>query len=66
MTSVVPTPSSIQSLMQQAVSDRKISRWDYFQLTSLLLSDPGIDAAARSQVNQLLDEVRSGKIRLTD
>lgn len=66
MTSVVPTPSSLKSLIQKAVSDRTISRWNYFQLTSVLLSDTGISAATRTHANQLLDGVRTGAIRLTD
>ncbi len=66
MVSVIPNQLSIQAVVQRAVRSRQISRQEHLQLTSAMLSNPGMPSTDRSYINRVLDYIRAGKIRLTD
>jgi hypothetical protein len=58
--------TGLQTLVQRAVRDRKLGRQEHLQLTSAMLTDPGMASGDRFQINRLLDYVRAGKIQLVD
>lgn len=66
MVSAAHQQSSIQTLVQQAVTARQLSRREHLKLTSAMLSDASMEASDRFHINRLLDYVRVGKVRLTD
>lgn len=66
MVSATPDPFSIQAIVQRVVRVRQISRREHLQLTSAMLSDPGMASTDRSCINRVLDYIRVGKIRLID
>lgn len=66
MVSITQHQIGIRDLVQQAVNACEISRQDHLQLTSAMLSNPGMAATDRTQINCLLDAIRAGKIRLVD
>lgn len=66
MISAAHEQSGIQSLVQSAVTARQLSRREHLQLTSAILSDPGMPPSDRFHINRLLDYVRAGKVQLID
>jgi len=66
MISVVHEQSSIQSLVQSAVTARELSRREHLKLTSAILSDTSMAPSDRFHINRLLDYVRAGKVQLID
>ena len=66
MVSITQRQTGIRVLVQQAVDAREISRQDHLQLTSAMLSTPGMAPIDRAHINRLLDAIRAGKVRLVD
>lgn len=66
MVSTTPDQFSVQAVVQRAIRVRQISRREHLQLTSAMLSNPGMASTDRSCINRVLDYIRMGKIRLTD
>lgn len=58
--------TSIESLMQQIIANGKLSRRDYMDLTSILLSDPHLSERDRCLINRVLDYVQIGRLKLID
>ncbi|MFE4106702.1 hypothetical protein ACFVKH_10475 [Almyronema epifaneia S1] len=59
-------PSTIAKLIHKVASSGRISRKDYMQLTSMILSITTMTPLERSHINQILDAVQTGKITLID
>lgn len=52
--------------MQQIIANGKLSRRDYMDLTSILLSDPHLSERDRCLINRVLDYVQIGRLKLID
>lgn len=44
----------------------RLRRRDHLALTSAMLCNPGLSVSDRSEINQVLDQVRMGRIELVD
>lgn len=56
----------LETLIQKTLQIRQMSRKDHLQLTSVILSNPGIQPVHRRQINRILDFIRVGQVKLVD
>lgn len=56
--------TNIQPQVEQILAAGKISRQEYLQLTTLMLSDYSITDEDRRQLNRIFDDVQASKIKL--
>lgn len=68
MVSVVPINDhpQIQRLTRHALEQGALTRRDHLWLTSAILGDPTLSATDRSLINQVLDLIRMGRVRLVN
>ncbi|WP_088892104.1 hypothetical protein [Leptolyngbya ohadii] len=65
ITSKKSIPNS-QQLLNQIRAAQKISRQDYFYLTSAILADTSLTVEERRCINRLFDDVQAGRLQLVD
>lgn len=68
---MAPTPQrqlklTIQPLVEQILSEGQLSRQEYLQLTTAILSDYDVTDEQRRQINLIFDEVQTGRLKLLD
>ncbi|MBD2109693.1 MULTISPECIES: hypothetical protein [unclassified Nodosilinea] len=65
MVSSLPAPD-IQLLVSVAIEQGTLSRRDHLSLSTAMLSNPLLTARDRQYINQVFDNIRSGRVRLAD
>ncbi len=57
---------NIQLMVDYVLSQSQLSRQDYIQLTTAILSDYNVTDEERRQINLIFDDVQTGRIKLVD
>ncbi|OZH53317.1 hypothetical protein AFK68_18435 [Hydrocoleum sp. CS-953] len=57
---------TINQMVNRIMTSGKLSRREYLQLTSAILSEKKITDEERHQINQIFDFIQMGKINLID
>ncbi len=57
---------NIQLMVDHVLSQSQLSRQDYIQLTTAILSDYNVTDEERRQINLIFDDVQTGRIKLVD
>ncbi len=60
------TKSGLKHLVDNIAASRQISRSDYLQLTSSLLSDYRMTEEERLQISRIFDHIQTGQLHLID
>jgi hypothetical protein len=60
------TTAGLHHLVENITASRQISRGEYLQLTSSLLSDYRITEEERLQISRIFDHLQTGDLRLID
>jgi len=58
--------SRIQHILDQIQASGRMTRQEHLSLTFTLLAEHRISDAERSQINQILDRIQSGHLKLMD
>ena len=63
-----PTPSNltIEQLIAQILESHQIGRQQHLQLTSAMLGDKNITDESRRQINRILDQIQTGRIKIVE
>ena len=61
-----PSSLNIQQIVDQILSEGQLSRQEYLQLTTAILSDYNVTDEERRQINFIFDEVQAGRLTLVD
>lgn len=61
-----PSSLNIQQIVDQILSGGQLSRQEYLQLTTAILSDYNVTDEERRQINFIFDEVQAGRLTLVD
>jgi hypothetical protein len=59
-----PSTANLQPLLDQIAIAGKLTRQEYMQLATLILSDYSVNEEDRRQINRIFDEVQTGKLKL--
>ncbi len=57
---------NIPLMVDHVLSQNQLSRQDYIQLTTAILSDYSVTDEERRQINLIFDDVQTGRIKLVD
>ena len=55
---------NVQQMVDQILSAGQLSRQDYLNLTTVILSDYNVTDEQRRQINRIFDEVQTGQLKL--
>ncbi|MGG6292848.1 hypothetical protein ACQ4M4_00370 [Leptolyngbya sp. AN02str] len=58
--------SNLINTLERIAAEQQLSRKDHLQLTSALLGSQHITEDLRRKINHILDELRSGRLKLVD
>lgn len=61
-----PSSLNIQPIVDQILSGGQLSRQEYLQLTTAILSDYNVTDEERRQINFIFDEVQASRLTLVD
>ncbi|HEY9798477.1 MAG TPA: hypothetical protein V6D30_22785 [Leptolyngbyaceae cyanobacterium] len=61
-----PSNLNIQPIVDQILLGGQLSRQEYLQLTTAILSDYNVTDEERRQINSIFDEVQTGRLKLVD
>lgn len=56
----------LSAMIDQFISRRTISQYQYRQLSRMVLADGSIDEFERQQINRLHDAIREGFVKVSD
>jgi len=56
----------IKTILGRIVEQRRVTRHEHRQLTSLLLSAHNLSPEERTQINRVFDYLQSGQLKLVD
>lgn len=56
----------MQQVIDRIVLDGKLSRQEYFHLTTTMLSEYHITDEERRQLNRIFDSIQMGQLKFTD
>ncbi|MBW4655612.1 MAG: hypothetical protein KME20_21625 [Kaiparowitsia implicata GSE-PSE-MK54-09C] len=59
-------PVALVSVLERITQSKQMSRKDHLILTSALLSSQQVGDDLRRQINRILDELRTGHLKLVD
>ncbi|MCA1992189.1 MAG: hypothetical protein LDL41_09115 [Coleofasciculus sp. S288] len=57
---------NLQLLIEQILAMGQLSRQEYLQLTTAILSDYNVTDEQRRQINLIFDEVQTGRLKVVD
>lgn len=57
---------NIQLLVEKILSEGKLSRQEYLQMTRAILSDYNVTEEESRQINRIFDDVQTGSLKLVD
>ncbi len=55
-----------QRILDRILQLRQLNRYEHLHLASLLLANHRLSPQERRQINQIFDQIQSGRITLTD
>jgi hypothetical protein len=55
-----------QRILDRILESRQLNRHEHLHLASLLLANHHLTAEERRQINQIFDQIQSGRIKLVD
>lgn len=55
-----------QRILDRILASRQLNRYEHLHLASLLLANHRLTADERRQINQIFDQIQSGRISLVD
>ena len=55
---------NVQQMVDQIITASQLSRQEYLQLTTFILSDYNVNDEERRQINRIFDDVQIGKLKL--
>jgi hypothetical protein len=55
---------NVQQTVDQIMTASQLSRQEYLQLTTFILSDYNVNDEERRQINRIFDDVQIGKLKL--
>lgn len=61
-----PSNLSIAQWTENILNVGHLSRQEYFQIVTAVLSDVSVTRTERRQINQILDDLQKGKLELID
>ena len=57
---------TVQSLVKQVLTARRITRKEYLQMVSTLLADPELSDEERRQINRIFDYIQINQVTIVD